>query len=551
MTSRFNLQGENEPTVTLKFGGGLHTRASEDEIDPREAKDGQNVQLDPDNRELRMRDPYDLVGTVPNGAEVRGFATRKAQDGSVSFLVQAGDRVYDWDGTNFTQKAIVSAGARLRGRKESNWVLDDKVIITDLALAQPVMEYDGTTLQNVTFNLAGSFFAKYCHVAAERAVFGHVESNGVLTPHVVVGSAREDFTTLSVTDRPSSALSVADPWFLTTPDLKPINGMVQAFTSTDARGSGQDQRVILSSEDGVLSKITGASAQDFAIAEFYPESAATGEESLRFIGNDIAYGRQGRIESVSATERLGDVATNDLSFWIQDQIRDFTSWTTVYNSRFQRVYFFPENQSELWVLYKELLGGQVPRGQVSQGELSPWMKWTTQHSLAFQPSAVLNMFDPIDGLEYVFMGDADGNIYRLEGSGSGDAGSANIQLEWQTALFEMPKQMHMHGVQGYILHRANLANTVGIRLEYAGEVVTDEEITVDLTAVDSQPGADHWNGSAFWSGDFFWNVPFAGRLTRRKFGIPGQSNSFQVFISVEGTNAIEINEIGLDFEAGR
>lgn len=547
MTSTFAFRGESELEVILKFGGGLHTRASEEEIDPREAKDGTNAQLDPDNRELRNRDPFDLVGTTPNGAEIRGFATLQKADGTTHFLVQASDKVYDWDGTTFTDKGTVSPTARLRGRREANWILDDKVLITDLALSQPVMEYDGTTLANVSFNLAGSFQAKYCYVAAERAVFANVISNNVATPHVMVGSQRDDFTILSVTDRPSSSLNPQDPFFLTTPDLKPINGMVQAFVSTDTTGQGQDQRLVLSSENGVLSKVNGSGADNFTISEFYPESGAAGDESLRFIGNDIIYGRQGRIESVTATDRYGDITTDDLSFFVADQIESFTNWTSVYNFRNQRAYMFPENQSELWVYFKEL---RDVRSQ--SGPLSPWMKWTTVHPLAFQPTAVLNMFDPVDGLEYTFMGDANGNIYRLEGTGtSGDGGTSNITMEWLSALFIAPKQTQINGVQGYIKYRANLANTVRIRLEYAGESAFNEEITIDLPAVDTQTGADHWNGDVFWNGDFFWNVPFARRLTRRKFGIAGQSNELQARITVEGTNEIEINEIGLFFEAGR
>ena len=39
--------------VVIKFGGGLHTRASPDEIDPREAADGFNFIIDIENRNLR------------------------------------------------------------------------------------------------------------------------------------------------------------------------------------------------------------------------------------------------------------------------------------------------------------------------------------------------------------------------------------------------------------------------------------------------------------------------------------------------------------------
>lgn len=539
MTSKFTFKGQSEPEIIIKFGGGQNTNASEDEINARESAGGANVILDVGDRSLRNRPPFDLVGTAPNSSEIRGFATLKKTDGTVSFLAQAGSTVYDWDGiSTFTSAGAVNASAKLRGRKEHNWLLDEKVLITDLNLAQPVMEYDGTTLQNITFNLPGDFKAKYCFVAAERAWFGHVDSNGTLTEHLVAAAERGDFTQLSVTDRPSNSLNIEDPFFLLTPDLKPINGMVQAWTSTTSAGTGQDQRIVLSSEEGVLSKVNGQDATDFVITEFYPESGASGEESVRFIGNDIVYGRSGRIESVIATERFGDVATDDLSLPIKDQVITLNDWTTVYNSRTQRVYFFPGNQGSVYVFFKELRGG----------ELSPWYKWTTQHPLTFQPTAVMNMFDPVDGLEYIFMGDASGNIYRLEGTGSsGDGGSAEIQMEFLTRQYTLPKDAEAYNFTGSIKYRKNLANTVKIRLEHAGYHVFNEEIEVTLPAADTVD--NHWSGDVYWSGDFFWNLAFAGKLTRQKFGIAGQSSDFQVRVIVEGTNAVEINEVGLHFEA--
>lgn len=543
MTSRFAFRGQSEGEIRLRFGGGIHTRASENEINPREAADGQNLLLDLANLNYRNRPPFDLVGTAPNAEEIRGFITYKNSSNAVKFLVQAGDTVYDWDGsTNFTFVASVNGNAKLRGRKEHNWLLDDKVLVTDMNLQQPVMEYDGTTLVNVSFTgVSGSFLARYCFVAAERAWFAHVNSNGVLTSHLVVGSERGDFTTLSTANRPSSSLNAQDPFFLLTPDLRPINGMVQAWTSTEG-GAGQNQRVVLSSQDGVLSKIIGTGADNFEISEFYSESGANGAESMRFIGNDIAYGRQGRIESVAATERFGDVSTVDLSKEIQEELSGLEDWTTIYNSRLQRVYFFSADRGVVYVLFKELIGSEV----------SPWARWATQHPLSFQPSAVLNMFDPLDGLEYTFMGDASGNIYRLEGSGaSGDGGSANIQTEFLSAYFDAPKQTQIYGVQGYIQYRAGQANTVRLRFEYAGESVFNEEVPVNLPAVDAQSGSEFWGGNAFWGGDFYWNVAFSGRLTRKKFAPPGQANALQLRVIVEGTNDIEINEIGLNFEAAR
>ena len=130
-------------TLTLKFGGGIHSRASEDEIDKREAHDGQNFLLDLQNRELRNRPSFDLIDTAPNGAQINGLITLVKSTGTNHMAVQAGDSVYSFDGVSFGAKiATVNSGARLRGPLEANWTLDDKVLISDLAALEPFSEWD-------------------------------------------------------------------------------------------------------------------------------------------------------------------------------------------------------------------------------------------------------------------------------------------------------------------------------------------------------------------------------------------------------------------------
>ena len=65
-------------------------------------------------------------------------------------------------------------------------------------------------------------------------------------------------------------------------------------------------------------------AQDFEMVSLFPRSGAKGRESLVHAGNDVMYGRQGRIESVGATEQFGDVETNDLSEDISNLIETET-----------------------------------------------------------------------------------------------------------------------------------------------------------------------------------------------------------------------------------
>ena len=239
--------------LVIKFGGGLHTRASEPDIDPAEASDGKNFYLDLENKELRPRKPFDLIGTVPNASEIRGGASLLKSDGTVSTIFQAGTKVYSWDGTtNFTHVGTVDATAKLRGHWRShNWIPSDKVIITDLSLVETVKEWNGTTFQSTTFTKEtgaafGNFYAKYCSVSNERAVFGNVKDGSSTSPHLIVGSAGSDFTQISVAQRPVSSLSTDDPFYIPMPDLKPINGMVEAFGVS-----------VFSTEKGRLFNLTG------------------------------------------------------------------------------------------------------------------------------------------------------------------------------------------------------------------------------------------------------------------------------------------------------
>ena len=526
-----------ELAVTIKFGGGLHTRASEDEIDPREAADGANFLLDLENRELRNRPPFDLIGQVPNAAEIRGGGSLLKSDGTVSTLIQAGANVYEWDGlTTFTKVGTVVSTAKLRGHPRShNWTLDDKLLLTDLSLVDVVKEWDGTTFQSVVFTNGtgggsgvafGTFYAKYLSVSNERAIFSHVRDPSLTIRHMIVGSKRGDYTEISASQRPASSLSEEDPFFLLSPDLKPINGHVEAFGTT-----------VISTERGQLFNLSGSSAKDFAFSDFYPGSAAAGEEAMAYIGNDIVYGRQGRIESVSDTDRFGDTEADDLTKGIADQVSDYTGWRIVYNARLNRVYHFPTDISEVWVYQTAMKGG----------ELSPWMRWTTEHALAFRPTFVMALLDPSDGLEYTIMGDASGNLYRMEGSGAaGDAGQNNIAVEHLTKLHSAPLDAEVYEIEGYIKYRKNLAASVTLTFEYAGKTAFDQPVTITLPAVS---GGWFWGGDAYFGGEYYWGVAFQNRLIRQRFDAAGQASDFQVRTAISGVNDININEIGLRFKA--
>jgi hypothetical protein len=303
---------EPQPFQTvLRFGGGVVTVASEDEIKERECASGQNFLMQLDMSHYKPRRPFQKMGTATNGANIMGYAQLVKQDNTISTLIQAGDTVYEWDGgSTFTSKATVSSGAKLRGPLSANWTLEDKVLITDLTKTEVVKEWDGTTFQSVTTNLGTNFYAKYCFVENERAWYANVKTS-TDTPHLIAVSELTDYDDLSVGDRPSSSRSDADPFYLLAPDLRPINGLVEAFGS-----------VIFSTVRGSMFQFTGATAKNYAIIPFYNGSAASGEEGVCHVGNDIYFGREGAIETLSGIQTIGEASVDDLTRFIANEIQD-------------------------------------------------------------------------------------------------------------------------------------------------------------------------------------------------------------------------------------
>jgi len=518
----------NEGQIVLKFGGGLNTSAAVDEVRGREAVDGENYALDIVDRQLKPRAPFDKIGQVPNGQEIRGLVSLKKTNNETSAVVQAGGKLYEWDGgTDFTEIADVNRNARLRGRIEHFWELGNKVLVSDLELREPVGEWDGSDYTTMNTSLETPFFAKYIEVANERAFYANIISNSTPTPNLLAGSRISDNETLSVDDKPSTAIGQDDPFFLVMPDLKSINGIVKIFGIMG-----------ISTERGQFHRLSGNNAQNFSIDSLYRESGAVGNESLVFIGNDVAYGRQGRIESLKDTDRFGNVQRDDLSLKIEQSIASVRNWTNVFNQRTLKGYYFPADQPRVWQFDPSL----------QESNLSPWIKWTTEHISSFQPTAVMPMFDPSDGLEYIFFGDAEGNFYRLEGTGfEGDAGSESIKTRWRSKLLSLDTNADVYAINGYVKYlRASEDFTINIQFRFSGETAFNQEINIDVPKI---TGGSFFNNEAFFGGDFFFNAPFRDRLIRQPIQPAGQNNDVQVQVTVDSKTAWALNEIGIGFNA--
>lgn len=435
----------------------------------------------------------------------------------------------------FSQIGICDPNARLRGWLNQNWQLRDSVIVTDLAGREDVFEWNGDSdgftrigFQTSEGNDFGAFQAKYCAISNERALFANITDSTGEYPHLIVGSERGDLLTISTEDRPSSAIGEADPFFLVNPDLRPINGIVES-----------SNMIAFSGREGSMFRMTGSSAEDFAIEELFSGSAASGDEPIVNTGNDIVYGRSGSISALSRAIELGDTEDVDLSVAIRNEIQMFSGWNLVYNSRTHKIYCFPEGGNEVWVAQKQMIGS----------ELSPWTRFTTQHDLGFSPTVAMNLYDPRDGLEYIFMGDEDGNLYRLEGYlNQQDAGSEDIVVRRRSKMFSPPVDMRIvNGLEGWVTFKKKVEDvSVNLKLLFSGESIRDVTKTLTLTGLS---GGNYYGGSTYYGGDGYYGIQFFDRSQRRRFQAAGGSTEFQVEIEVTGSNDFEIAEVGLRFLA--
>ena len=531
---------EETESIVITFGGGVNSRTRSTDIDRNECVTGQNFDLDPLRFAFNRRKPFDLTATAPNSQEIRGFAQLVNRAGTITTLIQAGDQVYSWNGAStFTVVGTCAATSKLRGHLAHNWLLDQYVIITDLQKATVVKKWDGTTYSSMTHNLGGDFYAKYCRIFRERAIFANVTTSGTDTPHVSLLSKISDEENLSAGQRPSSSIGTDAAVFLHSPDLRPINGLEEAFGN-----------LIFSTQQGKIFVLEGTSSFDYELKEFFQGSAVSGSEALLNIGNDVILGLPTRIESLTGTLDYGDVETNDLSIWISTMIQNTAEWTIAYDQRFQKVLCFPDDQAACWVMHKSVLN-RVQSGFVTQSDtprLSPWSKWITNHAMSFQPTCVMQIYDPASSTlkPAIFLGDANGQIFKVDGDGDQDGGTTDITVSRTSGVIRIPDGTTFD-VEGWISYIGGFENTVTITFQHSGMDVFDVPLTLTLPAASGSDAPSVYNGSAYYNGNNFYSSAFTGRLRRRNLRPAGHSNQVQVKIEVSGSSEVDIFELGLRF----
>jgi hypothetical protein len=520
--------------MKLFFAGGLNEQQTPHLF---ECIEGYNFELGLRQSKLVPRKPYDLKGTATNALSINGFMQLVKRDNTETTLTQAGDTVYLWDGaSSFTSKGTVSTNSRLR---DTYWSLNDVLVITDLAKATVVKQWNGTAFSTMTTGLGADLYAKYGVVFLGRVWLANVKTT-TDTPHLMVASAFENYTSYDTsrrggpsTDGGGTFTTGQEAFFMLSPDLKPINGFQVFFN-----------QLIMSTEGGRLYKLTGTTGATFKWTDYYPGSAAIGDESMANIGNDVVWMKAGGgIDLLSATQTSGDVSADDLSRWIPDSTGDLTGSITVYDQKNQKVLFFVSEK--ILVLFKDLIGG----------ELSPWSVYKTKEDFAFATNAAKYMKKPGTQIYSVYFGDAVGRIFDLNGTGLlGDAGSEDLRVIRKTRYIndgevmvkgETPLNLMRKVLAGQITYR-RVANScdVTVAFDWGDEYAVTQSV-ITLKGAPSGFAAVYYNRESYYNdvAHYSQGSAFANKISSQTFSPTGKGPGFFCAVSLETITDFQIDSV--------
>ncbi len=502
------------------FGGGIN-ELNDIAVSNAEAIEGKNFDLGLGNQKFKPRRPITILDTATNASAIHGIHQLIKQNNTKTTLVAAGTTMYEWDGGTFTSRGTITSTSELH---DFSWDLDETIIIVDRNKDDVVKEWNGTTLSNLTTGLVNPLYAKYGLVHNGRVLLANITDNTTEIPHMVLFSEFEDRENYDLTSRAGASgfTTGEEPFYLLSPDLKPINGLAQF----------QDV-VICSTENGQLYKLVGDDATNYQWVDFYKGSAAIGVNSIVNAGDDVYYMRDGGvIESLRSTDRYGDVGTDDISLVVRETVKDSTGMRAVYDQTNRKILFFLD--SKILVLHKDLIGS----------ESSPFTIYKTQHPVAFNTDAVRYMEYPSSSNsdKTILFGDDDGNIFDLNGDyGGGDGASCCI-----IASRKMPLQPFDYNtlLNGRVYYRREGECDLNMQFDWGDERSTTD-LTVTLKGTTGDAGRNFFGAGKYFADGEYFSEGFqgAGNPVSKGFSAMGKGTTVFVTLEVETSEYFEIDYI--------
>jgi hypothetical protein len=386
----------------------------------------------------------------------------------------------------------------------------------------------------ITFDRGLDVFAKYALVAHGRLWLFNIKtydgSTTDLYPHMVLVAAFEDVEDFDIAargtgqDPTSTFTNGTEAFYLLTKDLKPING-VEVFNS----------QILISTKEGRLYRLTGTDAEDFNFIDYYAGSSAVGTEAIANIGNDVVYVKSGGVvETLLATDSSGDVSADDVSRWVPSLFKNVSDAKIIYDQTNQKVYFFIG--TSVMVLFKN-------HYYDPQGQLSPWSQYKTDVATnGFTTKAARYLRRPGESSWSVYWGDDAGNIYDLDGSGTGDNGTDIVTIRKSRVVEELDFMADI--VVGQIQYRRQGECDIAITFDW-GDAYNETTSNITLKGPPSGDVGAFFGGGIYFGGDVYFNqgFQFADKVSTRNFSPTGRGTTFTIQMTLSTTVRFKIDKI--------
>jgi len=426
----------------------------------------------------------------------------------------------------------------VNGADPSGYNLDSQITVTDSITFTYPVDASLTTpaTGTITADEASVVKAKHALVHNGRMWLFNLDVDGTAFPQLCLVSDFEDPQNYDNVKRAgdSSFTTGNEAFFLVSPDLRPIINADRFY-----------DQLVIATKDGQLFSLSGDDATNYAFESFYSGSGSASEEGMANMGNDLVYFRTGKaIESLLSTDKYGDVAADDLSWWIPTSVKQLSAPIAIYDQTQQKVYFFDESLEGVMVLDKTFMSSDKFTNQ----RLSPWSKYVTAMSNNFI-TKVATQIRAADAETFtVYWGDSAGVIYNINGIGDfGDGGTTKIDVSRKSRVITDLN--------------TNDELTVG-RLEYqrSDEVDVDlifawldelnlSNITITLKEPEGAAEFSYFGSSDIYWGDsdLYWGADTTVADTEQRsnqgFSAVGSSTGFVLTINLSVTGTFKIARI--------
>jgi hypothetical protein len=461
----------------------------------------------------------------------------KGTPAAVSQLSFAGSTATAIHSTHgFTSGDLVS----IAGASESEYNGEYEITVSDADTYTYTISGSPATpiTTTITADLGVELKAKYSVVKDNRVWLFNINTDGTTLPHAILASKFEDPENFDTAVRGTAqdatstftTTTKSDPFFLLSPDLRPINGAT-FFLNT----------LVISTEGGKLYRLTGSDPSDYNFIDYYSGSAAGNELSMVNTGNDVMYAKRGgEIDRLSDTDRSGDVSVDDATIFLPTTRLLLENPRGVYDQARQRVLWFEEG---FVLVFDKGIALTAPN-------LSPWSKWTTLMPNGFQTEAATFLRRPGKSTFSIYWGDAEGKIYDLNGVGrEGDAGEYSIECSRRSRyIVELPSNFSM--IEGRVLYQRSGACVGSLVFDW-GEEFNETTCALPFSGTVQNGDPNFWNESdLYWGEDEYWSegtvvgdVGLDGKFASVGFSAQGRSPGFAMTISLDCTEEFKIHKV--------